>query len=321
MKNTSKLTKVQECTDFSNCGFHTAQIKTVYLNEDGLTDDPCIKDYSIRTIHEQKFHFLKVNLNESSEGNLNDFTRFVNKMNLIIKFHGIQNPDIVRADFRFDSDDPEHYEQTEKLNRLLISCIMHKNKILNKYQANDLISGNRLSCAVKGKSFEIEHYNRAVKNIVTDNTEETAQSRLEIRSKSRLFAQYSGLDMYYAIYKQFAIEWVKRLNNAVTKKNIDATLEEYNQSLFSQYQVWNSNPTRFIDYNKDRFFTRKQLLAFYKMIGAKNPSQQAYNFSKRYNIEFVSKEMLIEYVGILNQNLVSYFDKWLRQQQSQQVAS
>lgn len=148
-------------------------------------------------------------------GDLFKYSEFETAFESILAASGINDYNIVRADMRFDSYDPDHYRRYAKLNRYLISLLAVQYKVENCYRTENLFSQRQLSVAIKNKYFEIENYDKAAESQGKD----PAKSRLEERSKA-----WKDKDLQH----EFTGAWFDRWDKALTDQNIEMVQKTYN---------------------------------------------------------------------------------------------
>lgn len=215
-------------------------------------------------------------------GDLFTYSEFDEVFKEILRGAKIKEYDIVRADMRFDSYDPQHYHQYAKLNRYLISALAVTYQVRNAYRSQNLFSQKQLSIAIKNKYFEAENYDKYAESGGTD----AAQSRLEERSKG-----LTDKDLK----EEFTEGWFTRWDKAL--KNLDEVHKRYNDEL---EQIYNEGkkafPVRFrsltdflIQY-QDCIFCKKQMIDLLSRFPeVKDPVNRAENHKKRYGIEYFSQ--------------------------------
>lgn len=220
-------------------------------------------------------------------GDLFKYSEFETAFESILAAAGIEDYNIVRADMRFDSYDPDHYRRYAKLNRYLISLLAVQYKVENCYHTTHLFRQRQLSVAIKKKYFEIENYDKAAES----HGKDPAKSRLEERSKA-----WKDKDLQ----QEFTGAWFERWDKALTDQNIERVQKTYNDELEKLYKEDKDVfPTRFrsltdflLQY-QDSIFTRKQLIDLLgRFAEVQNPVTRAKNHKQKYGMEFFSKSDL-----------------------------
>lgn len=266
----------------------TGSIHTLSVKSPGMVEDidesvkncieSCTKTQGGRTTTS------KINPNKLT-GDVFTYGEFETTFETILAGAGIDEYEIVRADMRFDSYDPDHYKQYAKLNRYLVSAMAVTYSVKNKYRTTDLFSQQQLSVAIKNKYLELESYDKNEESHGTD----PAMSRLEERSK-----HWQDKDLR----REFEEHWFKRWDKAI--KKLSLVQKTYNDNLERLYlEGKNAYPCRFrsltdflIQY-QDCIFCKAQmidLLSRLPEIGADKAKTRAENHKKRYGIEYFSQK-------------------------------
>lgn len=251
--------------------------------------------------------YIVVNPNKSGSGEklITKYSKFVEKMTFILNSMNVNldDMDVIRADFCFNSTDKQSYHSYQKLHRLLISCLGKAYKYKNCYVSDSLWDFERLSVAIKKDDSEIENYNKYRES---DGKDESA-NRLEMRSK-----RMSGTTIEY----QFMTKWFERLDKA--QKVFEDVQKEYNDHLEKLYKDDLRKPPKERDYlslnafllqYKECIYTRKQMI---DLVGrfeeVKNPTKKADKFKDNHKIEYFSKKDLEYIIKILKKKTTEYFN-------------
>lgn len=272
-----------------------------------------IKSYRCSLNGEKKF--LVLNLNKI-HGDIFSFREFCQVFSEIKDFLGIQNYQLQRVDFRLDNYKAGFYEKFFKVIRYLLSGFDNAFILKNGYKAEDLYSGKNLSLALKGAYFQLEFYDRESKNVVTGNVVEPAQSRLEFRSLSKLWAayrrKYPGMQEIEFIQQEFQDAWRKRLEKAI--EALEPAEDKFNQVLIARWQTGQAeSPKKYRNYidflreNQELIFTRRQAVGLLKEIGITNPKKAIDNFVDRYRPEFFLKKEILKVQREIQKSTRDYF--------------
>jgi hypothetical protein len=255
-------------------------------------------------------------------GDIFSYSEFETVFDTILCGAGIRDYNLIRADMRFDSYEPDHYRKYSKLNRYLISMLAVTYKTKNNYKTNDLFSQRQLSVAIKNDYFEIENYDREAKSKITENHKEPAKARLEERTVSRGWrnlykksgSEQALIDWNMAyMKKEFTDGWFNRWDKAA--QNIDKVHQRYNDELEKLYKEdRNSYPTRFrsltdflIQY-QDCIFCKAQMIDLLSRFEeVKNPKTRAENHKKRYGIEYFSQKDVAAAIDEVKRATVEFF--------------
>ena len=219
-------------------------------------------------------------------GDIFNYSNFTVALDTVLLGAGIEEYRIIRADFRLDSYDSDHYRAFAKLNKYLISMLAVCYPSVNTYISYNLFTQKQLSCAVKNRDFEAEHYDKDAESNGTD----LAKSRLEERSKAR---PNTSIDIPSEFLDHWAIRWQKAF------ECLEQVGERYNSELLEIYRTgknaypvqWRSLTDFLLRYS-DCIFTRKQLISLLSQIpeiGPEKAKTRAENFKKRFGCEFFSK--------------------------------
>ena len=251
--------------------------------------------------------FLLINPNKQGEGEslITKYSDFVKKMEHILESVGadLEEYDIVRADFCFNSRDISSYGTYQKIHRLLISCLAKAYKYKNSYVTHDLWDDERLSIAIKKDDSEVENYN---KHRQSDGTDESA-NRLEFRSK-----RMSGTSIEY----QFMTKWFERLDKA--RESFDDVQKKCNDHLERLYKNDIAKPPKernylslnaFLLQYKESIYTRKQMIDLLSRFDeVKNPTKRADKFKDKHRIEYFSQKDLEYIIEVLKDKTTQYFN-------------
>ena len=277
---------------------HTAEVKSEDVS---LIDGQ--KDY-IKTVISKDGRQSTSVINANKYGNdIFNYRRFREVFDAILTESGIIDYRLTRADMRLDNYDPTHYRAFAKLNNYLISALMVTYKVKNSYKTLDLMTEDQISIAIKNDYFEVENYDRGHKNIVTGNTKEIAQARLEERSKAKTWRKLNDEQLIYAdsewnmnmLKHEFTVGWSERWDKA--RKNLKLVQDTYNDELVKKYfDGLNARPvqfrtlTDFLIQKHDCIFTSMQMVDLLKRLGVTNAENLAKYHKKRYGIEYFSQK-------------------------------
>lgn len=263
-----------------------------------------INQCNYQTDNERTYLLINPNKNGKSERLITKYSEFVEKMNFILSSLGadLNELDVIRADFCFNSTDKTTYNSYQKLHRLIISCLAKAYKYKNCYVSCDLWDFERLSVAIKKDDSEIENYN---KDRQSEGTDESA-NRLELRSK-----RMSGTSIEY----QFMTKWFERLDKA--RKCFDEVQMESNNHLEKLYKKDLNKPPKernylslnaFLLQYKEAIYTRKQMIDLVSRFEeVKNPTKKADKFKENHKIEYFSQKDLDYIIKVLKDKATEYF--------------
>lgn len=254
---------------------------------------------------ERTYLLINPNKQGKSEKLITRYSEFVEKMEFILNSVGaeLNDYDVIRADFCFNSSDVTTYSSYQKLHRLLISCLAKAFCYKNCYVSCDLWDYERLSIAIKKDDSEIENYNKLRQN---EGKDEYA-NRLELRSK-----RMSGTSIEY----QFMSKWFERLDKAA--KCFDKVQAEANNHLEKLYKEDLVRPPKersylslnaFLLQYKESVYTRRQMINLLERFEeVKNPTKKADKFKDNHKIEYFSRKDLDYIINILKKKTTEYFN-------------
>ena len=285
-------------------GIHTVAIRT--RNTD-ISDDAELPDGTIKnsTRHKSNGDTDTTSIINANKlyGDIDKYSEFITAFDTIMTESGINAFDMVRADFKLDSFNADHYKRYAKLNRYLISLMATQYRVKNCYKTVNLFSENQLSIAIKNKYIELENYDKHYESDGTDR----AYARLEERSK-----YWNG----QTVPDEFINSWSRRWKKALTQENIDKVHKRYNDELERIYKEGiKSRPVRFrsltdflIQY-QDCIFCKKQMVNLLSRFEeVENPENRAKRHKQRYGIEYFSLSDLKHAVKEIERATQDFFD-------------
>lgn len=247
---------------------------------------------------------INPNKNKQSERLITRYSEFVEKMSFILNGIGanLEDLEVIRADFCFNSTDEQSYGSYQKLHRLILSCLAKAYKYENCYVSCDLWDYERLSIAIKKDDSEAENYNKKRQS----NGKDESCNRLELRSK-----RMGGTTIQY----QFMTKWFERLDKA--QKMFEDVQQECNNHLEKLYKTDLSKPPKernylnliaFLLQYKEAIYTRNQMIDLLSRFDeVKNPVKKANKFKESHKIEYFSKKDLEYTIKILKKKTAEYF--------------
>lgn len=283
------------------CFIHTVNTKSILKSEEILIG----KEKYINAISKSGTTTGKINLNGTSK--IYYFAEFKETFESIFNDTGITVEDIIRADLAFDSENSNHYEQYKKLYRCLLMCLACTYKTKNNYISSDLFSLEQLTIAVKNDYFQCEIYDKEAqcrrKNIKNEKT----KSRLELRSLSKSISHSN-------IEREFSIEWIRRLNRAVssykeTYLTINDNLEKKYLDGLKNGLFEYRNLTDFILRHRETIFCFDQMVDFLSRFSEIEDSvDKASYYIKKYKVEAVTKNDLFKATKEIKRAMEVYFN-------------
>lgn len=263
-----------------------------------------VKQCNYQDSKERTYLLINPNKDTNSERLITSYSQFVKKMTLILNQMGmsVEDFDIIRCDFCFNSTNADSFSSYQKLHRLIISCLAKAYDYKNCYVSCGLWDWQRLSIAVKKDDSEIENYDKKRESNGTDES----CNRLELRSK-----RMAGTTIEY----QFMTKWVERLDKAA--QCFDDVQKTSNEHLEKLYKEDLSRPskersylslTAFLLQYRECIYTRKQMVDLLSRIGdTSNPAKKADKFKAKHKIEYFSQKDLKYIISVLKQKTVEYF--------------
>lgn len=284
-------------------GYIPRKVKETEYNQS--TAKVNINQCNYKVDEEKTYLLINPNKQGERESLITKYSDFVKKMEHILNSVGadLNEYDVIRADFCFNSTDTSTYNSYQKLHRLLISCLAKAYKYKNCYVSCGLWDFERLSIAIKKDDSEVENYNKYRES---EGKDESA-NRLEFRSK-----RMSGTSIEY----QFMTKWFERLDKARNCFNDVQT--EYNNHLESLYKNDIAKPPRersylslnaFLLQHKETIYTRKQMIDLLSRFDeVKNPTKRADKFKDKHRIEYFSQKDLEYIIEVLKEKTTQYFN-------------
>ena len=285
----------------------TGSIHTLSVKSDGVVEEvqPEVSDCIIASTHTKNGTTTTSIINPNKlVGDVFAYSEFDTVLNTILAGAGIDKYTLIRADMRFDSYEPEHYRDYEKLNRYLISALAVTYKVDNCYRSENLFSQQQLSIAIKNKYFECENYDKAAESHGTD----AASSRLEVRSKS-----WADNDLR----REFVEHWFSRWDKAI--RNLDQVHKRYNDELEKIYLAGRQayprkfrSLTDFLMQYQGCIFCKAQmidLLSRFPEVGPEKARTRAENHKKRYGIEYFSRRDVAAAVEEVKRATLDFFNQ------------
>lgn len=265
-----------------------------------------IKQCNYQTNRERTYLLINPNKQpEKKEKLITKYSDFVRKMSEILDTVGVDldDYDVIRCDFCFNSRDEQSYEEYQKLHRLLLSCLAKAYAFKNCYVSQNLWDYGKLSIAIKKDDSEAENYN---KKRESEGKDESA-NRLELRSK-----RMSGTTIEY----QFMTKWFERLEKA--RKQFKNVQMESNYHLERLYKKDLSKPKKERDYislnaflmqYREAIYCRGQMIDLLSRFDeVKNPKKKADRFKEKHKIEYFSQADLNKIIDVLREKTEEYFN-------------
>ena len=290
---------------------HTATIVTTKtdINTDDLPEEiqNCINAISTSG------NITKIIINPNKlNGDIFTFSGFKNAMDIITGENGLNLEEYYfrRVDFRFDSYDPDFFESYEKLHRYIVALIAVTYKTRNQIESIDLFDLDLKTIVAKNDYFEIEYYNRDLKNKETGNTTEPAKARLELRAKAKNISPGWTMNDLKDV---FLSVWISRLEKSIM--NRDLVYQRFNDTLERRYFKDKQKPqkiyrdlTDFLVKHQDRIFDRKQMIALLdRFPEVHDPSTRADWHKKKWKPEYYSMGNLQSAILEIKKSMKQFF--------------
>lgn len=246
--------------------------------------------------------YYKLNPDKGNNGlQIYNSTDYYGIRDYMINFLNMTNPTKTRIDFRIDSFD-DNFEELLKLNKLLILLIAEAYNITNIYETQNPMTLKKLCVRIQNQYIEAENYNKGIEEPDGD-----VKNRLELRSK-KLYDDTAEATKEMTEFNK----WCERLDNAVTKENFERLQNRINNSLYERYKIESRERGFKLSYllheYRNSIFTSKQLADFYRMLGYKDPDQQAKRYKQRKYIEYFSHKDICTYVQMIKDSGARFFD-------------
>lgn len=205
---------------------------------------------------EKNGRYFILNLNKWDGNNIYFFSEFVERLKDLEEVLHIKNKyKITRFDLKFDSSDPESYEENSKLFRLLMALLAEVMNVRNYWKAEDGATLEQRSIRLNSCGWDLEYYNKAIES----NGEDEAKARLELR----LMDSQNGFeDLQKAIEARMDAFYLAMVGDD-GKFDVDRVYQKANEALLKYWKTGRYRTMqRFLA--QERFqeilFTRRQLI-------------------------------------------------------------
>ena len=282
-------------------GYVSSKVKDIPMNV-----KVNIKQCNYQTKKEKTYLLINPNKKtDKQEKLITKYSVFVERMNEILNAvgHDLEDYDIIRCDFCFNSRDVDSYKDYQKLHRLILSCLAKAYAYENCYVSCNLWDYQRLSIAIKKDDSEAENYDKKRESAGKDES----ANRLELRSK-----RMSGTTIEY----QFMTKWFDRLEKA--RKQFKNVQMEANYHLERLYKKDLAKPKKERDYlsltafllqYKESVYCRGQMIDLLSRFDeVKNPSKRADRFKENHKIEYFNQTDLNRIIDVLKHKTEEYFN-------------
>ena len=107
------------------------------------------------------------------------------------------------------------------------------------------------------------------------------------------------------------MKWCNRLDGAVSKQNFEHLQSELNKALYGRYTIEKQSRgfsiNEFLYKYQSIIFTSRQMAELYRILGYKDPVQQAKKYKSRKGIEYFSHKDLRTYVKLIKDSGGAFF--------------
>lgn len=254
----------------------------------------CIRSVWTNKIKNKFLTVMTLNLNKWDGQNIWKYSEFCAVLDRIKEILDIgSRAKLTRIDMKFDSEDPNFYEQHKKVASLLLADRRVLNdKIPNFWRGWDENSLENRSIKLQTASFEIEYYNKAIES----GGKDPAAARFEIRNIDRAH----GIDSVETGFRDILSD----LMAGISKE--PEVLAAYNDVLYKKWQTGNyKRPDWFLmqDRIAEYIFTRSQADELMARIHNETV-EQGHKFMANYNdrkrkIPFLTKRETSHFLRIL----------------------
>lgn len=205
---------------------------------------------------------------------------------------GWESWSISRGDVAIDWAETE-YAKLQKINRLFLSMIAGSLCIRNAYESIGMLSRDPLTLRIQDYKHEVEFYNKAIQQ-----PEIGVSARLEFRSKA--------ISENWTLY-DIIRDWVRVINEAMTKENYDRTLAAFAEIIAYKCRETGKKPITMAKANEDILFSRKQVRNFLELSGSEaNAESFSKNYTNRERPEFISFKDMKTYASEIVEALKAY---------------
>lgn len=277
--------KLQETNIYM--GVDTIQVRSDTETTLNTTEAPYLSKLLTKDV-ESSTYYYKLNPDKAVNTQIYDFSTYEGAVAYMIDTLEFTNPVKTRIDFRIDSFD-NNFNDLLKLNKLLIMLIAEQYKICNRYETRDFMTLQELTVRIQNNRLEVENYNKAI-----EEPDGNVMSRLEFRSKKL----YDDTSEQVKELEEFN-NWCKRLDKSVTTGNFERLQQKLTNVLAEEYKkaaAKGVTVSQFLYKYESSIFTSRQMTEFYRLLGYKDPAQQAKKYKLRHKIEYFSMKNLTDYV-------------------------
>lgn len=230
------------------------------------------------------------------------FSVFEKALNFVTDNLGV-TPDeyrIIRADLKFDSEDPDFYAKYEKLHRYILLGFISAYDLWNEYKSTLITAPQNISASVREKHFQIESYDKSRESQGRD----PSAARFEIRS----VGMSSGMDLQHEFQKVWRERFQKAAAALSDLEKVKKLTEPLIQSL--DKKTLNKNKAATLCRIEDYLYCPEQIELIADRLNweLKNPKNFIAVWKKRYDEKLYSKRDVQAAIDEIFRAMESFFD-------------
>ena len=232
-------------------------------------------------------YYIELNPNTlSGSGIIPTFSQFQDTLLLILNSMGLalEDTQLARLDFCFNSTEYNSFNDYQKLHRLLLCCMAQAERFTNCYKVKDLWTDADLSISIRKKNAQAENYDKEKESKGKD----ISKNRLEIRSmaiQSGSSIKHELLDVWKGRVKNIPY-YFEDVQERYTDNLDDISMQDTKKH---QHDRRFNSVNDFTRQYRDCIFSRSQMADLFRMIGCDNAIVKANNFKRYYHIEYFNQ--------------------------------
>lgn len=272
-----------------------ARIHTVQIHHEGYcptAEIESIDDIGRRGRAGEDIQLLKINPNKYVGHYIDSLGEFCDTMRRIQQEYELGEYAFSRIDFACDNKE-DLYDERLKKDLAVVALLSLEKNLNNRFYSIDFLTQDNLTIRAQSSSYAVENYNKYLES----NGQDETKKRMEFRSLRRRCKTYQD------IQKEID-RWIAALDQCRTHyTDLQATMNDVlEEKLFVERSIYPVRDKDFVFQNRDFFFSKKQVIAFFQKIGkSRNVAYKCIH--KCQDIEWISKSDLRQYVDEYIQTL------------------